>query len=220
MSENDQDEHFLGSLRSELDDGEDALHPCFVALNSAADTIRVNYISWKLRSPAAAQLFQSLKIIDIDGREWTVGAVTGGWFRRDGAKSTWIASMPPTGVTPNLANAPAWYSKGIVNLVAEYLADEGTLLREDSDIRESDSLKTEGGLAMVNPFQSKEVTRLNVGEEIRNATASDTDWLFEEWENSQNGVSTAPEIVETSDEETPSAAFSAEKLFLPPEDNE
>lgn len=220
MSESDQGEHFLGSLRSELDDGEDSLHPYFVALNSAADTVRVNYVSWKLRSAAAAQLFQTLKIIDIDGREWTVGAVTGGWFRRDGSKSAWIASMPPTGVTPNLSNVPTWYRKGISNLVAEYLADAGTLLQEDSDTRESDSIKLEGGLVMANPFQSKEVTRLNIGGEIRNATASDTDWLFEEWENAQKGESTALETVEILDAEASSAYFSAEKLFLPPEDNE
>ena len=216
MSESDQGEHFLGSLRSELDEGEDSLHPYFVALYSAADTIRVNYISWKLRSAVAAQLFQTLKIVDIDGREWTVGAVTGGWFRRDGSKSTWIASMPPTGVTPNLSDVPAWYSKGMANLVAEHLADSGTVLQEDSDTHESYSVNQEGGLAVANPFQTQEVTRLNVGEEIRNAITSDTDWLFEEWENSRNGESTALETGETPGSE----ASPAEKFFLPPEDNE
>ena len=220
MSESEQEGHFLGSLRSELDDGEDALHPYFEALNSAADTVRVNYVNWKLRSPAAAQLFQTLKISDIDGREWTVGAVTGGWFRREGSKSTWIASMPPTGVTPDFANVPAWYSKGIVNLVGEYLADESDLLKEDSDTKESEANKLNGGLGMANPFQTKEVTRLDLGGEIRNATTSDTDWLVEEWENSQNGAATDLETVQTMDAEAASADFAAEKLFLPPEYSE
>lgn len=218
MSENDRDDNFLGSLRSELDEGEESLHPYFVSLNSAADAVRVHYIAWKLRSSSAAQLFQTLKVTDIDGREWTVGAVSGGWFRRDGAKSSWTASMPPVGVTPNLAKVPVWYNDGVTSLIAEYLADESTVLKEDSDTRESDA--DSSGLLAANPFQNMEGARLAVGAEIRNATTSDTDWLSDEWENAQSndqanlGTDKTPGHVPSSEE------FSAEKLFLPPEDTE
>lgn len=218
MDKNDHDEHFLGSLRSELDEGEESLHPYFVSLNSAADTVRAHYIGWKLRSSAAAQLFQTLKVTDIDGREWTVGAVSGGWFRRDGAKSTWTASMPPVGVTPNLSEVPVWYRDGVISLIAVYLADASTVLQEDSDTRESGAASS--GLLAANPFQNMEGGKLDVGTETRNVTTSDTDWLSEEWENAQNndqanlGTDKTPGHVPSSEE------FSAEKLFLPPEDTE
>jgi len=219
MSDSVHEDHFLGSLKSELDESEDALHPYFVALNSAADTVRANYVNWKLRSTAAAQLFQLLKITDIDGREWTVGAVTGGWFRRDGAKSTWMASMPPTGVTPSVNNVPSWYSKGINNLVLEYIADENAVMQEDMETKGRAEERKDGGLAVANPFQSKEVKGLTVEGEVRKSTAGDTDWLFEEWENSS---STAPQRADdpVASPQTDTQEFPGENLFLPPEDNE
>lgn len=219
MSDSVQEDHFLGSLKSELDESEDALHPYFVALNSAADTVRANYVNWKLRSTAAAQLFQLLKITDIDGREWTVGAVTGGWFRRDGAKSAWMASMPPTGVTPSVNNVPSWYSKGINNLVLEYIADENAVMQEDMETKERAEERRDGGLAVANPFQTKEVKGLTVEGEVRKSTAGDTDWLFEEWENSSGTVTHRADDPVASPQ-TDTQEFPGENLFLPPEDNE
>lgn len=219
MSDSVHEDHFLGSLKSELDESDDALHPYFVALNSAADTVRANYVNWKLRSTAAAQLFQLLKITDVDGREWTVGAVTGGWFRRDGAKSSWMASMPPTGVVPSANNVPSWYSKGINNLVLEYIADENAVMQEDTETKERAEGRKDGGLAVTNPFQTKEVKRLDVEGEVRKSTAGDTDWLFEEWENSS---STAPHRADdpVASPQTGTQEFPGENLFLPPEENE
>ena len=95
-------------------------------------------------------------------------------------------------------------------MVGEYLADESDLLKEDSDTKESEANKLNGGLGMANPFQTKEVTRLDLGGEIRNATTSDTDWLVEEWENSQNGAATDLETVQTMDAEAALADFAAE----------
>lgn len=89
---NSQDSSFLGSLRSELDDSDDVIHPYFSTLVVLSDIVRAQYSNWKLKPEVAARVFQTLRLTDIDGREWTVGAITGGWFRRDNAKSVWSPS--------------------------------------------------------------------------------------------------------------------------------
>lgn len=90
----DSNSFFLGGLKSEFDEGY-SLSGIFSSLVAAADNIRNKYVKYEIESDVAAELFAKLKITDINGNEWTIGASSGSWYRRYGNEKKWISSNPP-----------------------------------------------------------------------------------------------------------------------------
>jgi hypothetical protein len=91
---------FLGGLRSEFDEGY-VLPPVFTSLLAVADNIRTRYIKYEIDVEQAANLFKELIVKDTNGYEWTIGASTGSWYRRQINEKKWLSSSPPIGVEPD-----------------------------------------------------------------------------------------------------------------------
>lgn len=218
MSTN-QDSSFLGSLRSELDDSDDVLHPYFSTLVVLSDIVRVQYSNWKLKPEVAARVFQTLRLTDIDGREWTVGAITGGWFRRDNAKSVWSPSLAPTGVTPTMVGVPDWVDNGLERILAENLTDSTSLREEDSSRKET--VSGADTLIGINPFQRQDsIPIVAIQSQSRAVSSGDNDWLLDEWANAET-VSSASDVGADNKEmrtEDARDTIMPEQLYLPPED--
>lgn len=216
---NNQDSSFLGSLRSELDDSDDVLHPYFSTLVVLSDIVRAQYSNWKLKPEVAARVFQTLRLTDIDGREWTVGAITGGWFRRDNAKSVWSPSLAPTGVTPTMVSLPDWVANGLEHVLAENLADSASLREESSSNKES----TPGADALlgINPFQRQDsVPIVALQGKSRAVSSGDNDWLLDEWENAGNAENANKVAADEAEDlvKNEQDSLMPEHLYLPPED--
>ena len=213
---NSQDSSFLGSLRSELDDSDDVIHPYFSTLVVLSDIVRAQYSNWKLKPEVAARVFQTLRLTDIDGREWTVGAITGGWFRRDNAKSVWSPSLAPTGVIPPMVSLPDWVTNGLEHVLAENLADSASLREESSSNKES--APGADALLGINPFQRQDsVPIVALQGKSRAVNSGDNDWLLDEWENAGNTDSLTTDKAEDL-EKNEQDSLMPEHLYLPPED--
>jgi hypothetical protein len=88
-------ESFLGTLRSELDD-DVTLDGAFAELLARFSSLRDSYMAGRLEAKAFGRLLRDLRVLDGDGFQWTVGASTGRWYRRnvqDGGQ--WMAAPAP-----------------------------------------------------------------------------------------------------------------------------
>lgn len=90
---------FLGSLRSELD-LDDEVAPNFAKLRDAMRAGLSLYRVGRLTKRELAERLSALVAEDGRGAEWTVGATTGSWYRRVGAR--WMSSAAPA---PSIGDA-------------------------------------------------------------------------------------------------------------------
>lgn len=84
----------LGLLRSELDDTDASLPPVFADMLSRFLQLRQQVREGQVDRHDAARKFAGLRAIDLNGYEWTLGAQTGGWYRR-AIGGQWVSSLPP-----------------------------------------------------------------------------------------------------------------------------
>jgi hypothetical protein len=86
---------FLGGLASPGAPRRSELPPRFAALSGAVGDLFDDYRAGEMDAAEFAEAIASRRITDSRGVEWTIGATSGGWFRRD-SSGTWVAAMPPT----------------------------------------------------------------------------------------------------------------------------
>lgn len=97
VSEEVPREAFLGTLRSELDE-DVPLEGAFAELYARFISLRDSYDTGRIDSRTYGRALRDLRVIDPEGFQWTIGATTGRWYRRnyqDGGQ--WSASPAPTG---------------------------------------------------------------------------------------------------------------------------
>lgn len=88
---------FLGTLRSELDE-DVSLDGAFAELYARFGALRNSYDTGKLDARSLGLALRDLRVIDTDGYQWTIGATTGKWYRRnqqDGGE--WTSAQIPAG---------------------------------------------------------------------------------------------------------------------------
>lgn len=168
---------FLGSLPSEFDDSESGLHRDFEILAGLTGAVRSAYTAHRIRPESAAGLFRLLRLPSADGHEWTVGATSGGWYRRPVGGQSWEPAPSPVGVAPAGDPRPGWLDEGIARQIAE--AETHT-----AGDRPAAAPAQE---AVVNLFQPKAddggtrhvTTTSRIPGTI--GVQEDIDWILEEW---------------------------------------
>lgn len=211
----------LGTLRSELD-GDIEIDGSFTSLENSFSKVRQAFIQKKIPSQVAAEFFQRLVIKSSDGSEWTLGASTGSWYRREEGAS-WMQTSPPNGITVDSGNVPSWVYNGIdqdLNKVIEISqkVESEKIVNETKKIDEVEVLTT--------PSESLSNLTYSILSEDKN---SDFSWLDEEWElsgqnsiteNISTDINITPEPVLIIDEPPiePEISFDSPNLGSSPED--
>jgi len=202
MDADETPDSLLGTLRSELDEGDDGgLHPSFEILAGLVVTVRTAYTSFRVTPEQAARLCATLRLEGRDGNEWTVGVTSGAWYRRRTGENIWQKSPLPINVIPVDGNVPKWLTDGIAG---EILAAEQAAQREaNDDAKDANdgNLGGDGGdvfsRGAINPFQRKNVEEStlpvvvsNTPKTVAHTSAGDVDWILEEWEEFDREVET------------------------------
>lgn len=90
-------EAFLGTLRSELDE-DIPLEGAFAELHARYASLRESYLAGRMDPRVFGRALRDLRVVDLDGYQWTVGATTGRWYRRNVAEGEkWMAAPSPVG---------------------------------------------------------------------------------------------------------------------------
>lgn len=166
-------EGLLGTLRSELDQDDDGLHPDFGVLADLVLSVRSAYTAWKLTPEQAAGLLGEMVLLGDDGYQWTLGVTSGLWFRRPPG-GVWQRALGPQGVSPVLTDRPEWLVSGVAAKVA---ALQGAN-RAVADVREDaaqGALPADVGLLPVSDLPPMPLPELQMSDDV--------DWIFDEWEN-------------------------------------
>jgi hypothetical protein len=201
----DLQDNLLGTLRSELDEDDDGLHPSFEILAGLVVTVRIAYTSFRISPRQAAEICADLRLNGRDGNEWTVGATSGAWYRRRSGETVWQKSPLPINVLPVEGSVPAWMSEGISARIA---AAEKNL--QDAEVVDAAAVGTDGeedaaregddffGKGVINPFQRKNVDESSLPTAVVAAapgmpvsSVGDVDWILEEWEELDREISAA-----------------------------
>jgi hypothetical protein len=140
VSEDVPREAFLGTLRSELDEDtplEGAfaeLYARFVSLRDAYDTGRVDTRSY-------GRALRDLRVIDPEGFQWTIGATTGRWYRRNYQEGgQWSSSPAPSGtgtLIDHTGKESGWAVEDWEERRAKRLQAEAEKARAEEIIRET-----------------------------------------------------------------------------------
>jgi hypothetical protein len=116
---------FLGMAASEVDV---ELHPSFAAVGDAVTEVSRRYADGQVDAHRAATVLGELVVADVSGNQWTVGALSGRWFRRLGPSGAWQPALTPVGILPS-ASAPTQYDlTGLGTTPEAYLAPSETEL--------------------------------------------------------------------------------------------
>lgn len=86
---------FLGTLRSEFDEPE-ALPRGFNQLQENVAALLEAYEDGRLTKRELAERLARQRAVDHDGGEWTVGATTRSWYRRQGPLDMWMQVPAPS----------------------------------------------------------------------------------------------------------------------------
>lgn len=84
---------FLGTLRSELDEPE-AIPSRLTELAAAVEAVLLRYHEGVIDEERAAHMLSGLRAVDEYGVEWTMGARSRRWYRRQPG-GVWMAAPPP-----------------------------------------------------------------------------------------------------------------------------
>lgn len=90
-----QADAFLGTLRSEFDEPE-IVPEGFVRLAEDASMAVEAYKAGRITKKDLAERLSKLRATDVSGGEWTVGATSLRWFRRQGGAGMWVPVPPPS----------------------------------------------------------------------------------------------------------------------------
>jgi hypothetical protein len=96
---------FLGMAASEVDV---ELHPAFSAVGDAVTEVARRYADGAVDAHRAATVLGDMVVNDVSGNQWTVGSLSGRWFRRLGPSGAWQPALTPVGILPTGA-APLRY---------------------------------------------------------------------------------------------------------------
>lgn len=107
-----------GTLRSELDEGDDVLHNNFNTLAALVGEIRGAFLAYRINPEQAGKMCKDLQIVGSDGCEWTVGATSGGWFKRRVGACNWTEAAMPINVGV-VGKEPDWVSKGVTDWILQ-----------------------------------------------------------------------------------------------------
>lgn len=91
---------YLGTLRSEFDEPE-TTPSGFIHLQENVGIIRKAFIDGKINERQAAELLGIQRCSDLNGGEWTVGATSGSWYRRQGSDTPWMRVPSPSQAVGN-----------------------------------------------------------------------------------------------------------------------
>lgn len=88
---------FLGTLRSELDE-DVPLEGAFAELYARFISLRDAYDTGRLDTRTYGRALRDLRVIDPEGFQWTIGATTGRWYRRNYQEGgQWSSAPAPAG---------------------------------------------------------------------------------------------------------------------------
>ena len=155
----------LGTLRSDLDEAPD-IHPAFVALSAAFQSVRLAYTEGRISGEYAATIMKDLRLDGSDGSTWTIGATSTRWYRRRPAAG-WELCSDPEGVVP-VVDDPQRVTDGIMDRIKA-----GTSVPKAKEIAES-------AVIAPSPVQAQ----VAVTPSVIAGGREDADWLFSEWEAS------------------------------------
>jgi len=97
MGEEGPRDAFLGTLRSELDE-DIPLEGAFAELYARFTSLKDAYDMGRLDTRTYGRALRDLRVIDPEGFQWTIGATTGRWYRRNYQEGgQWAASPAPIG---------------------------------------------------------------------------------------------------------------------------
>lgn len=114
---------FLGMAASEVDV---ELHQSFAAVSDAVAEVSRRYADGQVDAHRAATVLGGMMVSDASGNQWTVGSLSGRWFRRLGPTGTWQPALTPVGILP-AASAPTQYDlTGLGTTPDAYLAPSET----------------------------------------------------------------------------------------------
>jgi hypothetical protein len=130
---------FLGTLRSELD--EDAtLEGAFAELYARFVTLRDSYDNGRLDAHSFGMALRDLRVIDTDGYQWTIGATTGKWYRRNQQEGgRWTSAPLPAGtgtLVDHTGQASGW-------AVEDWEQRRAQRLREDAERARAEEVRRE-----------------------------------------------------------------------------
>lgn len=131
---------FLGTLRSELDE-DVALEGAFAELYARFGALRDSYDSGRLDARSLGLALRDLRVIDTDGYQWTIGATTGKWYRRNQQEGGQWASAPVPAGTGTLVDhtgqASGWAVEDWEQRRARRLREDAERARAEEERRET-----------------------------------------------------------------------------------
>lgn len=130
---------FLGTLRSELD--EDApLEGAFAELYARFITLHEAYDAGRVETRSFGRALRDLRVIDAEGYQWTIGATTGRWYRRNQQEGgRWMSAPAPVGtgtLVDHSGKASGW-------AVEDWEERRARRLREDAERARAEEVKRE-----------------------------------------------------------------------------
>lgn len=131
---------FLGTLRSELDE-DVTLEGAFAELYARFGALRDSYDSGRLDARSFGLALRDLRVIDTDGYQWTIGATTGKWYRRNQQEGIQWASAPVPAGTGTLVDhtgqASGWAVEDWEQRRARRLREDAERARAEEERREA-----------------------------------------------------------------------------------
>lgn len=123
---------YLGTLRSEFDEPE-TIPTGFTQLQNNISIICKAFLEGKLNERQAAELLVIQRCSDLNGGEWTVGATSGSWYRRQGVDTPWMGVPSPSQAVGNPLPG-AWQREIIFPGTAEYESNKGLGILDANDL--------------------------------------------------------------------------------------
>jgi len=123
---------YLGTLRSEFDEPE-TIPTGFTQLQNNIAIICKAFLEGKVNERQAAELLVIQRCSDLNGGEWTVGATSGSWYRRQGIDTPWMEVPSPSQAVGNPLPG-AWQRDIIFPGSAEYDNSKGLGILDATDI--------------------------------------------------------------------------------------
>lgn len=131
---------FLGTLRSELDE-DVVIEGAFAELYARFGALRDSYDNGRLDARSFGLALRDLRVIDTDGYQWTIGATTGKWYRRNQQEGGQWASAPVPAGTGTLVDhtgqASGWAVEDWEQRRARRLREDAERARAEEERRES-----------------------------------------------------------------------------------
>jgi len=133
-------EAFLGTLRSELDE-DVPLEGAFAELYARFGALRDSYDTGRLDARSFGLALRDLRVIDTEGYQWTIGATTGRWYRRNQQEGgQWMSAPIPAGtgtLVDAAGQASGWAVEDWEQRRARRLREEAERARMEVERREA-----------------------------------------------------------------------------------